>query len=154
MRWLVVTLSLQVKINNNKKTTKNNCLTKKLLAIDAMFLMSFQFATAQDNYNESFVQEQMPQFIGGEEALADWIESNISYPIMAEVNGIEGRVVVTFDVNEDGTIGNIQVEESADPILADEVVTRLQMMPQWIPAIQNGRNVKVRYTFPIYFTVS
>jgi protein TonB len=127
---------------------------KKLLTIVAMFLMSFQFATAQDNYNESFVQEQMPQFIGGEEALADWIESNISYPIMAEVNGIEGRVVVTFDVNEDGTIGNIQVEESADPILADEVVTRLQMMPQWIPAIQNGRNVKVRYTFPIYFTVS
>ena len=80
--------------------------------------------------------------------------TNISYPIMAEVNSIEGRVVVTFDVNEDGTIGNIQVEESADPILADEVVTRLQMMPQWIPAIQNGRNVKVRYTFPIYFTVS
>ena len=50
---------------------------KKLLTIVAMFLMSFQFATAQDNYNESFVQEQMPQFIGGEEALADWIESNI-----------------------------------------------------------------------------
>ncbi|MBP5386681.1 MAG: energy transducer TonB [Prevotella sp.] len=124
---------------------------KKIFAFIAVCFMSFQFATAQNVYNEEFIQEQMPQFVGGEEALSEWIENNISYPLMADVNSIEGRVVVSFDVNEDGSIGNIQVEEYADPILADEVVNRLQYMPNWIPAMQNGRNVKVTYTLPIVF---
>lgn len=124
---------------------------KKVLTFVAICLMSLQIATAQNSSQEFFVQEQMPQFVGGEDALVDWIENNISYPLMANVYSIEGRVVVSFDINEDGTIGNIQEEEAADPILAEEVISRLQLMPQWIPAIQNGRNVKVRYTLPIYF---
>lgn len=124
---------------------------KKVLTFIAICLMSLHIATAQNSSQEFFVQEQMPQFVGGEDALVDWIENNISYPLMANVYSIEGRVVVSFDINEDGTIGNIQEEEAADPILAEEVISRLQLMPQWIPAIQNGRNVKVRYTLPIYF---
>ncbi len=126
---------------------------KKVFAIIAVCLMSFQFATAQDiDNNEPFtIQEQMPQFVGGPDAFAEWIEDNISYPLMADENYIEGRVVITFVVDEDGFVGDIEVEEAADPILADEVVDRLQYMPQWIPAIQNGRCVKVKYTLPILF---
>ena len=128
---------------------------KKFFAFIAVCLMSFQFATAQeafDVFDGEMAQEQMPEFVGGDEALDDWIENNISYPLAAQIFSIEGRVVVKFDVNEDGSIGNIQVVETADPILADEVVSRLEMMPRWIPGMQNGRNVKVRYTLPIYFT--
>ena len=66
-------------------------------------------------------------------------------------NSIEGKVVVTFDVNDDGSVGNVQVKESASPILNDEVVSKLETMPNWIPAKQNGRNVKVKYTLPIVF---
>ena len=124
---------------------------KKLFTIIAVCLMSLQFATAQDFNFEETVQEQMPQFVGGEDALTEWIENNISYPLMADVNAVEGRVVVKFDIDENGYIDNIHVEESADPMLADEVVNRLQTMPQWIPAMQNGRCVKVRYTLPITF---
>ena len=124
---------------------------KKVLTFVAICLMSLQIATAQNSSQKFIIQEQLPEFVGGEEALFDWIENNISYPLMADVNSIEGRVVVSFDINEDGTVGNIRQEEAADPILADEVINRLQLMPQWIPAIQNGRNVKVRYTLPIYF---
>ena len=102
-------------------------------------------------FNEEFIQEQMPQFVGGEEALSEWIEDNISYPLMADVYSIEGRVIASFDINEDGSISNIQVDEYADPILADEVVNRLQYMPNWIPAMQNGRNVKVNYSLAIVF---
>jgi protein TonB len=58
---------------------------------------------------------------------------------------------VKFDIDEEGYIDNIQVEESADPLFAEEVVDKLQNMPQWIPAMQNGRCVKVRYTLPISF---
>ena len=93
----------------------------------------------------------MPEFVGGEEALTEWIENNISYPMMAEVYSIEGKVVVTFDINEDGSVGNVQLESAADPIFADEVVSRIEKMPQWIPGMQNGRYVKVRYTLPISF---
>ena len=126
---------------------------KKVFAIIAVCLMSVQFATAQDfDYDEPFyIQEQMPQFVGGDEAFAEWIEAHISYPLMADENFIHGRVVVTFVVEEDGFVGDIEVVEAADPLLADEVVERLQYMPQWIPAMQNGRCVKVKYTLPIQF---
>lgn len=124
---------------------------KKLFTIIAVCLMSLQFATAQDIHFDGTIQEQMPQFVGGEEALTDWIETNISYPLMADVNAVEGKVVVKFDIDEEGYIDNIQVEESADPLFAEEVVDKLQNMPQWIPAMQNGRCVKVRYTLPISF---
>ena len=124
---------------------------KKIFAFIAVCFMSFQFATAQNVFNEEFIQEQMPQFVGGEEALSEWIEDNISYPLMADVYSIEGRVIASFDINEDGSISNIQVDEYADPILADEVVNRLQYMPNWIPAMQNGRNVKVNYSLAIVF---
>lgn len=96
-------------------------------------------------------QEQLPQFIGGEEALTDWITDNITYPIAADAKSIEGKVVVTFDVNSDGTVGNVKVKESADPELNDEVVSKIASMPNWIPAKQNGRTVKVKYTLPIVF---
>ena len=124
---------------------------KKIFAFIAVCFMSFQFATAQNVFNEEFIQEQMPQFVGGEEALSEWIEDNISYPLMADVYSIEGRVIASFDINEDGSISNIQVDEYADPILADEVVNRLQYMPNWSPAMQNGRNVKVNYSLAIVF---
>ncbi len=124
---------------------------RKIFAFIAVCFMSFQFATAQNVFNEEFIQEQMPQFVGGEEALSEWIEDNISYPLMADVYSIEGRVIASFDINEDGSISNIQVDEYADPILADEVVNRLQYMPNWIPAMQNGRNVKVNYSLAIVF---
>lgn len=96
-------------------------------------------------------EEILPEFVGGKEALMDWIEDNITYPTMASTNSTEGKVVVTFDVNEDGTIGNVKVKESANPILDNEVVSKLENMPNWIPARQNGRNVKVKYTLPISF---
>lgn len=98
-------------------------------------------------------QEHMAEFIGGKEALMDWIEENITYPISADLTGVEGKVMAAFDVNPDGTIGNVRIEESADPLLASEVVSKLQEMPRWKPAFQNGRTVKVKYTLPINFTL-
>ena len=95
----------------------------------------------------------MAQFVGGQEALTNWIEENITYPIQADVNGIEGKVVVTFDINKDGSISNVHAEGANNSILEDEVVNKISSMPNWIPARQNGRTVKVKYTLPISFTL-
>ena len=97
-------------------------------------------------------EEQLPEFVGGEEALMNWIEENITYPVLAEVTGVEGKVVVTFDVNDDGTISNVKVKNSVNSILDEEVVSKVESMPKWIPARQNGRPVKMKYTLPINFT--
>lgn len=97
-------------------------------------------------------QEQEAQFIGGEEALATWIEENITYPILADVNDIEGKVVVSFDVNDDGSICNVQVEKSVNTLLDSEVVSKVESMPKWIPAKQNGRSVKMKCTLPVNFS--
>ena len=96
--------------------------------------------------------ERSAQFVGGEKALVSWIENNITYPLQADINDIEGKVVVTFDVNTDGTISNLQVKESASTVLDGEVVNKLEAMPRWIPARQNGRPVKMTYTLPIHFS--
>lgn len=124
---------------------------KKIFTFIAVCLMSLQFATAQEAFVEENIQEQMPEFVGGEEALANWIEDNISFPMMADLYSIDERVVVSFDINEDGSVSNILVEDSPNPIFADEVVRKLEMMPLWIPAIQNGRCVKVNYNLAISF---
>ena len=124
---------------------------KKIFTFIAVCLMSLQFATAQEAFVEENIQEQMAEFVGGEEALAEWIQDNISYPMMADLYSIDERVVVSFDINEDGSVSNIQVEDAANPIFADEVVRKLETMPLWIPAMQNGRCVKVNYDLAISF---
>ena len=124
---------------------------KKIFTFIVVCLMSLQFATAQEAFVEENIQEQMAEFVGGEEALADWIEDNISFPTMADLYSIDERVVVSFDINEDGSISNIQVEDSPNPLFADEVVRKLETMPLWIPAMQNGRCVKVNYNLAISF---
>ena len=83
--------------------------------------------------------------------MANWIEENITYPLQADVSNIEGKVVVTFDVNDDGTVSNVQVENSVNSILDNEVVSLVESMPKWIPAKQNGQPVKMKYTLPIRF---
>jgi TonB family protein len=100
---------------------------------------------------QGFPKEQRAQFIGGKEALNNWIAENITFPMLADENENEGRVIVTFDVNVDGTIGNVQVEKSGYAILDSEVVSKMESMPRWIPARQNGRRVKTKYTLPISF---
>lgn len=132
-----------------KKMKENNRKWKKQMAWTAPRQTRYEWMLRHGFNLEP--QEQMPEFVGGKDALMSWIEDNITYPISAEVNSIEGKVVVTFDVNSDGTVGNVQVKESVDPILNDEVVSKVVAMPNWIPAKQNGRTVKVKYTLPIVF---
>ena len=97
------------------------------------------------------VVEQMPSFPGGQAALMQWLSSNIKYPVVAEENGVQGRVVCTFVVEKDGSITDVKVVRGVDPSLDKEAVRVLKQMPHWIPGKQNGSAVRVKYTVPVTF---
>ena len=97
------------------------------------------------------VVEQMPQYKGGDQALMDYLNKSIKYPVIAEENGIQGRVVCTFVVERDGSITDVKVVRSVDPSLDKEAVRVLKSMPKWIPGKQNGSAVRVKFTLPVTF---
>ena len=97
------------------------------------------------------VVEQMPQFPGGPNALFEYLSKNIKYPVVAEENGIQGRVIVTFVVERDGSITDVKVPKSVDPSLDKEAMRVVKSMPHWIPGKQNGSAVRVKYTVPVTF---
>ena len=97
------------------------------------------------------VVEQMPSFPGGQSALLQYLSSNIKYPVVAEENGVQGRVIVTFVVERDGSITDVRVVKSVDPSLDKEAQRVVKSMPKWIPGKQNGSAVRVKYTVPVTF---
>ena len=97
------------------------------------------------------VVEQMPDFPGGMSALMQYLNKHIKYPVVAEENGIQGRVIVTFVVEKNGSITDVQVVKSVDPSLDKEAVRVVKSMPNWIPGKQNGQSVNVKYTVPVMF---
>jgi tonB family C-terminal domain len=97
------------------------------------------------------VVEVMPSFPGGPAALMSYLSKNIKYPTVAEETGIQGRVIVTFVVERDGSITDVQVAKSVDPSLDKEAQRVVRSMPRWIPGKQNGSAVRVKYTVPVTF---
>ncbi len=97
------------------------------------------------------VVEQMPQFPGGDAELFKFLSENIKYPTIAEENGVQGRVIVTFVVETDGSITDVKVVRSVDPSLDREASRVVKAMPNWIPGKQNGQAVRVKYTVPVTF---
>lgn len=95
--------------------------------------------------------EQMPQFPGGDAALMKYINSHIHYPAAAEENNIQGRVVVQFVVEKDGSVGQVKVARSVDRSLDNEAVRVVKSLPKFIPGKQNGQPVRVWYTLPVTF---
>ena len=97
------------------------------------------------------VVENMPQFPGGFSAMMKFLSDNIKYPVVAEEKSKQGRVIVSFVIEKDGSISNTKVETSVDPSLDKEALRLTKSMPRWIPGRQNGSTVSVKYTFPVTF---
>ena len=93
----------------------------------------------------------MPSFPGGQGALMQYLANNIKYPVVAQENGVQGRVVVSFVVERDGSITDVQVVRSVDPSLDREAQRVVRNMPRWIPGKQNGQAVRVKYNVPVAF---
>lgn len=97
------------------------------------------------------VVEQMPHFPGGDAALMKYLNDHINYPSVAQENGVQGRVVISFVVERDGSITDVKVARSVDPSLDREATRVVQSMPHWIPGKQNGSAVRVKYMLPVSF---
>ena len=97
------------------------------------------------------VVERMPEFPGGEAAMNQFINRTIRYPVIAQENGIQGRVVVQFVVNTDGKIVDVEVVRGVEESLDREAIRVVKTMPPWTPGRQGGKAVRVKYTLPIRF---
>jgi len=97
------------------------------------------------------IVENKPEYPGGDAALMKYISENIKYPVIAQENGIQGRVICQFVVNKDGSIVDITVVRGVDPSLDKEAVRVIKSMPTWKPGKQRGKAVRVKYTLPIVF---
>ena len=97
------------------------------------------------------VVEEMPEFPGGMAECLKFIGKNIKYPTIAQENGVHGRVIIKFVVNQDGSIVDPVVMRSVDPYLDKEALRVIKMMPKWKPGKQRGKAVRVKYTVPVPF---
>lgn len=97
------------------------------------------------------VVEEMPSFPGGNGAMMSYIASNMEYPANARESMIQGRVIVSFVIECDGSISDVRVARSVDPMLDREAMRVVKSMPKWKPGKQNGSAVRVKYTVPVVF---
>jgi len=97
------------------------------------------------------VVEEHPQFPGGDAELMKFLQQNVKYPKEAQEQGKQGRVIVQFVVNKDGSISNDTIVRSVDPLLDAEALRVVRSMPNWTPGKQRGKEVRVRFTLPVTF---
>ncbi|WP_315331590.1 energy transducer TonB [Segatella oulorum] len=97
------------------------------------------------------VVEVMPSFPGGQAALIQYLNSHVKYPVVAQENGIQGRVTISFVVERDGSITDVKVARSVDPSLDKEAARVVSSMPRWTPGKQNGSAVRVKFNVPVVF---
>lgn len=99
------------------------------------------------------IVEEMPTFPGGDQALLEYMAKNTKYPPLARENGLQGIVVVTFVVDENGKINNVQVLRGIGGGCDEEAIRVVQSMPAWKPGKQRGMPVRVQYNLPFRFTL-
>ena len=100
------------------------------------------------------VVEEMPSFPGGKPAIAAYIAKTVKYPGPCLDNKIQGRVVCRFTVTKEGTVKDIVVTKSVDPLLDKEAIRVISLMPKWIPGKHNGARVDAKYTLPVTFRLT
>ena len=114
------------------------------------------YGQTQDSVKEEKLQYQevdvKPSFNGGDaNQFAAWVAENIVYPEVAKNNGVTGRVVLQFVIEKDGSVNDVKVLRGVDPALDAEAVRVVSMSPKWSPGMEDGKPVRVSFTFPLIF---
>jgi TonB family protein len=153
---LVVSSNAQTVINKAKKaltttkevkTEKKTAPTKSPVNLTAHLTINDSVAT-EKNWD---VVEKMPQYPGGEMELMGFMARNLRYPVVAQQNNIQGKVIAGFVVSSTGKVINPEILRSVDPSLDKEALRVISTFPEWIPGEQNGKKVATRYTIPVVF---
>lgn len=125
-----------------------------VLATSHAFSQSNQQAKETEGTKSSQVVEEMPMFPGGEKALVAYLKENLKYPVVPAENGIQGRVIVLFKVEADGSLTDVRIGGSVDPSIDREALRLVKAMPKWIPGKQDGKPVPVKFQLPITFSLN
>ena len=155
---------------NNKQTPKLFAGFKCLLfAISAVVLLVIVFAPVGANAQDKKVKkaqthkdttaddkvykvcEQMPTYEGGDVALLKYLTDSVKYPELAKKHGVQGRVIIGFIVEKDGSLTDVKVLRAVDRALDAEALRVVKGMPKWIPGCQDEQLVRVRYNVPVSF---
>lgn len=165
---LIISSNAQTIVNKAKKVVDAKPSTTKVVnkkpeailiesktnipAVEQGVISETPNVSGQNNDNKVYeVIEKMPEFPGGDNALIQYLTSNIKYPVLASEKGIQGRVIVRFIVGADGTVRNAEVVRSVESTLDAEAVRVVNSMPKWTPGEQNNEKVAVYYALPISF---
>lgn len=95
--------------------------------------------------------EQLPEFPGGIVQFMKWLTRNLRYPPIAQSQRMQGKVVVSFIINKDGSIASPTIVQSVDPVLDREALRVVKMMPRWKPGLQNGKPCRTMFAIPVNF---
>ena len=129
--------------------------------VSAYYTLPIKFRLPASESDETILNERVystdevdvqPEFPGGETAMYQWIEKNLSYPPeMADGPDVIGTVKVQFVIEKDGTVSNIQIMKSLYPLLDKEAIRIVRMMPKWKPGMINGQSVRVSNIISVKF---
>ena len=148
----VITDLLQVVTNDTKITTEVD-----FAEFDENTEVIQQVEVAEEVVEDDqpfLIAETMPSFQGGDlNTFRTWVQQNVKFPQIALENGIQGRVVLSFVIEKDGRLTNIQVLQTPDRSLSEEAIRVLQQSPKWSPGKQRNQPVRVRYTLPVEFRI-
>lgn len=144
---------LQVVTNDTKITTDVDFID---FDDDAEVIQQVEVKEEEIVEDEPFLMaETMPSFQGGDlNTFRNWVQQNVKFPTIALENGIQGRVVLSFVIEKDGRLTNIQVLQTPDRSLSEEAIRVLNKSPKWSPGKQRNQVVRVKYTLPVDFRVA
>jgi TonB family protein len=97
--------------------------------------------------------DEMPEYKGGQEALFQFVKDNIVFPEEAKKNGVQGKVFVSFVIDEFGAVTESRITRSVNPVLDKEALRVVKQMSEWVPGKKEGKPVKVSMTLPIMFAL-
>lgn len=144
---------LQVVTNDTKITTEVD-FTDFDEDVDVVQTVGVVEEEVVEDDQPFLIAETMPSFQGGDlNTFRAWVQQNVKFPQIALENGIQGRVVLSFVIEKDGRLTNIQVLQTPDRSLSEEAVRVLSKSPKWSPGKQRNQVVRVKYTLPVDFRV-
>ena len=122
-----------------------------MMAVCCMTASAQKTVISQNDQKVYDVVEQLPEYPGGMMAMMEYLQTNMTYPKDAEKQKVEGRVLVMFVVETDGSVSDVKVARNVFPSLDEEAVRVVEAMPKWIPGKEKGKAVRVKYTLPVVF---
>ena len=140
-------------VDDDVKTESVEIKTEDDKDVEVVIAPPVEAPVVEEVEEEIFVVvESMPEFPGGQQEMMKYIAENIKYPVIAQENGIQGRVICQFVIEKNGSVTDIQVvRSSGDASLDKEAERVIKTMPKWKPGKQRGKPVRVKYTIPVSF---